>query len=79
MVDTISRNVDVTEEDGLFVIFAIITSKSQRKKPRKDVSFLPDIVRLKVIGRISDVPIVFEIIMNTLHTTLNFTLMFYHD
>ena len=73
IVDTISINADVTEEDGLFVIFAIITSKSQRKVPRKDVSFIPDIVRLTVIGRISDVSIVFEIIICTLHTTLDFS------
>ena len=71
IVDTISINEDVTEEDGLFVIFAMITSKSQRKRPRKDFSFIPDIVRLTVIGRISDVSIVFEIIICTLHTTLN--------
>ena len=74
IVDTISINADVTEEDGLFVIFAMITSKSQRKRPRKDFSFIPDIVRLTVIVRISDVPIVFEIIICTLHTTLNFIL-----
>ena len=72
IVDTISINEDVTEEDGLFVIFAMITSKSQRKRPRKDVSFIPDIVRLTVIGRISDVSIVFQIIICTLHTTLDF-------
>ena len=56
MVDTISINADVTEEVGLFVMLARMSSKSEFKS-RKDVSFIPDIVRLADIGKISDVPI----------------------
>ena len=55
MVDTISINADVTEEGGLFVMLARMPSKSEFKS-RKDVSFIPDIVRLTATSKISDVP-----------------------
>ena len=56
IVDTISIKEDVTEEVGLFVMLATISSNSEFKS-RNDVSFIPDIVRLTVIRKISDVPI----------------------
>ena len=56
MVDTISINADVTEEGGLFVMLARMSSKAEFKS-RKDVSFIPDIVRLTAISKISDDPI----------------------
>ena len=59
MVDTISINVDVTEEGGLFVMLATMSSNSEFKS-RKVVSFIPDIVRLTAISKISDVPIEFQ-------------------
>ena len=59
MVDTISINVDVTDEGGLFVMLATVSSNSEFKS-RKVVSFIPDIVRLTATSRISDVPIEFQ-------------------
>ena len=59
MVDTISINADVTEEVELFVMSARMSSKSEFTS-RKDVSFIPDIVRLTAISKISDVPIEVE-------------------